>query len=196
MGDQDSQEKEVEQVSAEIIQDNSENHNEEMPDGEAQVDAAKLDRYMEKLRYEQNLPLALIAGFVSAIIGAILWASVTMATGYQIGYMAVAVGFLVGYAMRYAGKGMDPIFGISGAIFAILGCVLGNVFYILAAVAEILEVPVMGVLSEVNFSMIYELMAENFSPMDLLFYGIAVFEGYKFSFRKITEEEIIENATT
>jgi hypothetical protein len=33
-------------------------------------------------------------------------------------------------------------------------------------------------------------MATTFSPMDLLFYGIAVYEGFKLSFRKITHEEI------
>jgi hypothetical protein len=34
--------------------------------------------------------------------------------------------------------------------------------------------------------MVPELMLEAFSPMDLLFYGIAVYEGYKFFFRQIT----------
>jgi hypothetical protein len=36
-------------------------------------------------------------------------------------------------------------------------------------------------------------MKDSFSPMELLFYGIAIYEGYNFSFRKITEEEIIAN---
>jgi hypothetical protein len=35
-----------------------------------------------------------------------------------------------------------------------------------------------------------ELMSISFSPMDLLFYGIAVYEGYKFSFRRMTGEEM------
>jgi len=30
----------------------------------------------------------------------------------------------------------------------------------------------------------------HFSPMDLLFCGIAVYEGYKFSFRRLTPQEI------
>ena len=29
-----------------------------------------------------------------------------------------------------------------------------------------------------------------FSPIDLLFYAVGVYEGYKFSFRQLTEEEI------
>ena len=35
-----------------------------------------------------------------------------------------------------------------------------------------------------------EIMKETFRPMDLLFYAIAVYEGYKFSFRQISEEEM------
>lgn len=49
-----------------------------------------------------------------------------MSTEYQIGYMAIAVGFLVGFVIRLTGKGIDKIFGISGAILAIFGCLLGN----------------------------------------------------------------------
>ena len=70
--------------------------------------------------------MALIAGVVVAIIGAIIWAAVTMATEYQIGYMALAVGAAVGLSIRFVGKGIDQVFGITGAILAILGCLLGN----------------------------------------------------------------------
>ena len=33
-------------------------------------------------------------------------------------------------------------------------------------------------------------MVETFHPMDLLFYGIAIYEGYRFSFRELLEDEI------
>src|SRR5438270_13589107 len=85
-------------------------------------------RYQE-LRSEQNLPIGLLAGIFAALIGAIAWAIVTVTTEYQIGYMAIAVGFIVGYAVRL-GKGLDKIFGISGAILALFGCILGNIFSI------------------------------------------------------------------
>jgi hypothetical protein len=31
-----------------------------------------------------------------------------------------------------------------------------------------------------------------FSPMDLVFYAIAVYEGYKLSFRQVTQDELSE----
>jgi hypothetical protein len=37
-----------------------------------------------------------------------------------------------------------------------------------------------------------ELLVATFSPMDLLFYGIAVYEGYHLSFRQVTDQELAE----
>jgi hypothetical protein len=45
-----------------------------------------------------------------------------------------------------------------------------------------------------NYAMTFELMKEMFTPMDLLFYAIAIFEGYKFSFRRISREQLLEGA--
>ena len=33
-------------------------------------------------------------------------------------------------------------------------------------------------------------MTITFSPIDLLFYGLAIYEGYKLSFRQITRDEL------
>lgn len=87
---------------------------------------SQVNEIKEKLRTEQNLPFAIGASAVAAIIGGILWGIVTVATQFQIGYMAVAVGFLVGFANRQFGKGIDPVFGVIGGLFALIGCILGN----------------------------------------------------------------------
>lgn len=155
----------------------------------------KLDRFMEKLRQEQNLPMGVIAGLIAALVGALLWAAITIATEYQIGYMAVAIGFLVGFTMRFAGKGIDQIFGVIGAVLALLGCLLGNFFTIIGLVANTENLGYLETLSMLDFAMIPDIMMESFSPIDLLFYGIAIYEGYKLAFRPITDEELIDNAT-
>src|SRR4051812_10018311 len=79
-----------------------------------------------ELRKQQDLPNALIGGLASAIVGAVLWAVITVATEHQIGYMAIGVGFLAGFSVRYFGCGIDFHFRIVGAFFALLGCALGN----------------------------------------------------------------------
>lgn len=42
----------------------------------------------------------------------------------------------------------------------------------------------------------WELLRLAFQPLDLLFYGIALYEGYKFSFRRITRQELADALTT
>lgn len=145
------------------------------------------DRY-EQLRAEQSLTVAFLAGLVAALLGAIAWATITVTTEYQIGYMAIAVGFMVGFAMRL-GKGIDKIFGVLGAVFSLLGCVLGNVFSIVGFISTQEHLGLMETLTRINYGKIPELIAANFSAMDLVFYGIAVYEGYRFSFRRLTMQD-------
>ena len=47
-----------------------------------------------------NLPPGVVAGLGAAIVGAAIWAAITAATDYQIGFMAIGVGFLAGFAVR------------------------------------------------------------------------------------------------
>lgn len=129
----------------------------------------------------QNLPLGLIAGIAAAVIGAMIWALITVATNYQIGWMAVGVGFLVGYAIRYFGKGSDPIFSVSGSIIALLGCIAGNILTVVILVGNQEQVGVISLLSRLTPGIVVDLLKETFQPMDILFYGIAVYEAYKFS---------------
>lgn len=160
----------------------------------AAVNQEKLASYIETLRSQQNLSGAIAAGIAGSVIGAVLWAAITVATQYQIGYMAIAVGFLVGFMVRYFGRGLDNIYGIIGAGFALLGCVLGNFFSIIGFVAASEGLGYMETLNLIDYSLVPQIMLESFNPMDILFYGFALYEGFRFSFRQITEEEIAENA--
>ncbi|AZQ65392.1 hypothetical protein EI427_24585 [Flammeovirga pectinis] len=156
----------------------------------------KFLHFMEQIKLDQNLPMAFIGGLIAAVIGGIAWAAITVATDYQIGYMAVAVGLLVGYTTRLFGKGVDQIFGIVGAAMALLGCVLGNFMTIIWLVANEQGMTIVETLTLIDFTLIPEIMTSTFNPMDIIFYGIALYEGYKFSFRQISEDEIYENITT
>jgi hypothetical protein len=145
----------------------------------------------ERLRAEQSLPLALFAGLGAVIVAACVWAVVTVETGYQIGYMAIAVGFIVGFAVRL-GKGIDKIFGVLGAVLSLIGCALGNVLSLIAFISKQEHLDLLTALSRLDYSKMPEMLAATFSVMDLVFYGIAVYEGYRFSFRRITAEHLNE----
>ena len=128
-----------------------------------------------------SLPMALLAGLVAAAAGAAAWALVTVLTGWQIGWMAVGIGFLVGLAVRKFGKGSAPSFQVLGAVLSLLGCLAGNLLAVCIFAGRSEDVPLMTILAGLTPSLAVSLIVETFSPMDLLFYGLAVYEGYKFA---------------
>ena len=157
---------------------------------EVQIDSDKLEQLIDYHRSQQNLALGAVGGVGAALIGAGLWAWITVLTGYQIGWMAVGVGFLVGYSIRLLGKGVDTVFGIIGAVLALLGCVLGNLLGVFGFIAADVGIPYFELLFQIKPSAIPQLVVDTFHPMDLLFYGIAVYEGYRLSFRQLSEEDL------
>lgn len=144
------------------------------------------------MRNHQDLPYALIGGVSAAIVGGMLWGVITYLTHYQIGYMALAVGLLVGFAVRYFGAGIDLVYGVVGAACAVLGCALGNLFSQIAFIAESENMGYLEVIPYLNLSVIGTIFAESFSPLDVVFYGIAGYEGYKFAFRPVTDELLVQ----
>jgi hypothetical protein len=48
----------------------------------------------------------------------------------------------------------------------------------------------MDILTQLNFGIMSEMLSATFEPMDLLFYGLAVYFGYKYAFRQITEQDL------
>ena len=125
-----------------------------------------------------------------------LWAVITYVTEYQIGLMAIGVGLLVGFGIRFFSKGIDRIFGIVGGAISLTSVIFGNFLVSLGFLAIALEVSFIDVLFGSNYARALELMMATFSPIDLLFYAIAVYEGYRFSFRKISKAELLDGVAT
>jgi len=155
-----------------------------------QIDPVKLNRLIQEIKDNQNLLSGSLAGVAAAIVGAGLWGVITALTKYQIGWMAIGVGFLVGIAVRTFGKGIDKSFGIAGAAISVLGCAAGNLLATCIMISQQQQVPFSQVLSSLNSEVVTSLMKVTFQPMDLLFYGLAVYAGYRFSFRRISAEEL------
>lgn len=160
------------------------------PESVAPADSAQTRYALEQLRAQQNWLGGALAGSVAGAFGAAVWAGITVATGYQIGIVAIAIGFLVGFAVRTAGRGIDPIFGVTGGALALLACAAGNLLTICVLVAQQRGIGLMEILSRLDPALVRDLMVATFSPMDLVFYAIAVYEGYKLSFRTLTEDEV------
>lgn len=140
-----------------------------------------------QLKSKQNLILAIVGGSVAAIVAAAIWATVTVVTEYQIGWMAVGVGFAVGFAVRALGKGVTPIYGIIGGLLALFACLLGNLLSTCGFIAQEFDISFFEALGNClsNPGLAVDLMKETFHPMDLLFYGIAVYGGNKAAYTEV-----------
>ena len=136
----------------------------------------------EELLAEENLPKGVLYASVACILGAVAWSLISVSTGLQMGYMAIGVGFLVGFAMRQ-GKGIRPVFGLLGAALALISCVLGDFLSIIGFAAKDYDMTFFEVLAGVDYGEIFSVKVKNVVSMSALFYGIAVYEGYKLSFR-------------
>ena len=130
-----------------------------------------------------KLLLGTLGSIAGALLGAIAWGAITATTHFQIGYMAVGVGFLAGYGMRVLGGGRDRADGVIAGIVAFLGCVLGNLL------TEVIDfaphdnahrsIAELTLLLLFNPKLAWFMLTQNFNFMDVLFYALAVYAGYR-----------------
>ncbi len=127
-----------------------------------------------------NLPLGIVAGLAAAVISAVAWAAITAATSFQIGFMAVGVGFAVAYAVRLAGRGHDGRFAVASAIIALFGCLLGNFLTVVVMSAPVNHATYFEELN-VMLPHVVEVMKSTFQFMDLVFYAIGTYFGFRYA---------------
>jgi hypothetical protein len=132
-----------------------------------------------------SLLMGIIAGLVAAIIGAAIWAGIVAVTKFQSGIVAIVVGALVGYAVRFFGRGRTPIYGVIGGVFSLLAVLLGN-FLVIAYFFSIdpsIGLPFGSVVTQLlsHPDVVISTLQATTGVIDLLFYAIAIYEGYRFA---------------
>lgn len=150
----------------------------------------QVERALFEIQSEQRPLVGAVAGGIAGMIGAIVWAAVTVVMMVQIGWLAIGIGAMVGAAVRWAGRGTTRTFGVIGGGLALASVVIGNFLSLLGIGAGAMEVSYLDMITMFDYSQSLALMADAFSPMDLVFYAFAIWTGYQFSFREVTEEEI------
>jgi len=154
------------------------------------IDESKLQAFVARRRDAQNLGLGLLGGVIGAALGALAWAAVTALTQFQIGWMSIGVGFLTGFGVRILGKGVPKVFGYVGAVLSLVGCAAGNVLAALMYIAAHDHIPFATLLERTTPTVAWGILTDTFSVMDIVFYGIALYFGYRYSFHRITPQEL------
>jgi hypothetical protein len=147
-----------------------------------------------KLRVEQRMIPAMLVGFAASIAGAILWALFSYLTHMVIGYMAILIGAMVGFSIRYTGRGFEMSYALMGAFFSLFGCAFGNLLTMVGFAAHEYQMGFFEILSKLSIPAVIGVMVETFRLMDVLFYGIAIYEGFRFAHVTFTEKSLWKQA--
>jgi hypothetical protein len=131
----------------------------------------------------ENLPFAILAGTVAAIVGALIWMGIALTTHWRGGIVALGVGALVGLAVRVVGNGRSMIFGIIGAILTLIGCLGGEILTTVQRMTSP-QHDFFDILRSVDLIQLVTNIFSHTDPIMYLIYGIGIFEGYKLSIRK------------
>ena len=137
-------------------------------------------------RAGQSFSVAAVGGLAAAAVGAMVWALLAAATNHALSWMALVVGLLVGGTVRVLGRGTDKSLGYLGVATTVLGCLLGHLLSICTTIAGQEGLSSLNVVMHIcsNPAVIPGAMIATFHSMDLLFYGIAIYGGYRLSFRR------------
>ncbi len=130
----------------------------------------------------QSLVMAIVGGTVAAVVGAILWGLIVAVTKFESGFVAIGVGLIVGVAVHFFGRGASPIFGIIGAVLSLISIGAGKLLAVAFAASNELKIPLTEALIDLTKPGVAAAAFQaSFSGIDILFYLIALYEGYRFS---------------
>ncbi|HEY1270223.1 MAG TPA: hypothetical protein VGH16_23400 [Candidatus Binatia bacterium] len=97
------------------------------------VERLQHEAKLNAARYESlpmNLPFAVVVAAILALVSAGVWAAIAIATNRMFWAVAIGSGLVIGWGTtRAAGKGGLPV-QVTGALFTVLGVLLGEVFFI------------------------------------------------------------------
>jgi len=148
-----------------------------------------MDERKDKIEQQPSLLFAILGGSASCLVGAVIWAIITVATETQVGIIALGLGFLTGFAVLYFGQGATLSFRIIGSLLSFSSCLLGNLFAQIGFVALENQDSIFRTIAIVDYAFLFKWIFQNTDPMDILFYAIAAYEGYKFSVKKSDENK-------
>lgn len=153
-----------------------------------EADAVAQERQPER---PASLGGAIAGGAAGALVGAGIWALLMKLTGMELGLVAIGVGLLCGFGVLKLG-GSGPTHQLIGAASALVGIVLGRVFfYYLGFDAMFIEelqkegVPAeqarwaLEMAKDAGVVNLWVYLKESLQPLDIVFFAIGAFEGWR-----------------
>ncbi len=150
------------------------------------------DLVRQYLLSKQSLSNAFFAGSATAILSALIWASIAYATDYQVGWVAVILGCMVARSVRHFGKGFDVRFRMIGLLASLAGIFFGNAMIMVLVLHRILDVPIVEALGFLGDSRLYSSILEMTALLDVIFYLAAAICGWFLSCIPMSGSAMVE----
>ena len=147
-----------------------------------------------KLLSEQNFLAAFIAGAVAMTLSAAAYGIVkSLSEGFYLFYSiaAAGIGVVIGFTMQFLGRGINKRFAVVAAVYALLGCMLGNLFAVVMDIARATGVSPLDLLLATETSTLYDWMFRNLHAADLMFWFMGVGAAAYFSRRALSREQML-----
>lgn len=142
---------------------------------------------------DRRLGMSVFLGLAAAVISSLLWYGAVVITNYELGIVAVAIGWLVASAVVWgAGGNRGPVYQIIAVLCIILAMGLSEYLILRHFVAiELAKEGIESVPLFMPLKVIIELiwLGIKESPLTVVFWAIAVFEGYRIPSKSSREEE-------
>jgi hypothetical protein len=142
-----------------------------------------------KLISEQNFAAAVIVGAVATLLAAAAYGITVAIWTFSYGFAAAGVGIVIGLSMGFLGRGISMKFAVVAAVYAITGCVLGNLFRVIIELAQATATSPIDVLRNSSLSVLVERSVSNVSFVDLVYCLVAVFCAAFFARRPLSRSE-------
>ena len=134
---------------------------------------------------QPNIGGAIAAAAGAALAGALAYGFIMKAIDHEIGWLVVGVAAIIAWPLGRIG-GRNPVLPVAGAVLSVLALFAGQFFGVSLYLHEFTGLSV-GELLGSNIDLAFEAWKSNLAAMDVLFYGIAVFEGFVLTNRMVRD---------
>ena len=142
----------------------------------------------EKLLSEQNFGGAVIFGAAAMIVASGIYGFIG-SSGATFSFMAAGIGLAIGFTMQFLGRGIATKFAVVVSVYAITGCLLGNLIAAVIYVARMNVTSPFEVLFGTPPSELASWIVSDLQFADLIFWIVAIGAAGYFVKRRLSREE-------
>lgn len=124
----------------------------------------------------------LLMAIIFGLVGAIFWVFTAQVTGYNLQPVIFLIGYMVSQGFVWNGKSELKKWGVVAAIVTTFCIILGKIILMIFSVTQFYGITFFEMVLILNYSQMMKTIVTTFSPLELIFYIIAIKFTYERSF--------------